>query len=83
MNSSFIEKVNNYSQRNPEYKYLMYDVLRLLTIQLISQFLFTMNNSQHKFLSSRFINTLIYLLIGILVFWLIIYKLLVSYKLSL
>ena len=75
-----VEEINLYINNNPEFKPLLYDILRLLTIQMISQFLFTMNNSEHKFLSSRFLNTLIYLIIGTLVFWLIIYKTLLSYN---
>ena len=77
-----VENINTYINDNPEYKPLLYDILRLLTIQIISQLLFTINNSEHKFLSERFLHTLIYLLIGTLIFWLIIYKTLLSYKLD-
>ncbi len=75
-----INTINNYIDNHPEYKPMLYDILRLLTIQFISQLLFSMNNSQNEFLSKRFLCTILYLIVGVLVFWLIIYKTIISYN---
>ena len=72
------DKLNEYSILRPEFKFMFYDIVRTVTVQIIAQFLFSMNNPSISFLNSTFIQTSIYLCIGVITFWLIIYKLLLS-----
>ena len=58
----------------PEVKYAMYDILRLLTIQIFTQFMISMNNTSVSFLSGSFIQTTLFLCIGVMIYWLILYK---------
>ena len=58
----------------PEVKYAMYDILRLLTIQIFTQFMISLNNPSVSFLTSEFIQTTMFLSLGSLIFWLILYK---------
>jgi len=61
-------------------KFMVYDIIRIVTIQVITQFLFVINNNgtDVKFLNANFIKTLIFLCLGILVYWLIIKKIIKS-----
>ena len=58
----------------PEVKYAMYDILRLLTIQIFTQFMISVTNSSVSFLTTEFIQTTMFLSLGSLIFWLILYK---------
>ena len=58
----------------PEVKYAMYDVSRLLTIQIFTQFMISLTSPSVSFLTSEFIQTIIFLSLGSLIFWLILYK---------
>lgn len=53
---------------------MIYDVLRTLTMQLVVQGLVVANNKGISFLSSEFIQVTLFLILGILVFWMIVYK---------
>jgi hypothetical protein len=53
---------------------LLYDILRTVTIQVVAQFMYVMNNPNESFLTSNFILTTLFLCLGIMVFWLIIFK---------
>ena len=57
-----------------EIKLLTYDIIRTITIQIITQFLFSMNNPSISFISDTFFQTTLFLCIGIISFWLIVYK---------
>ena len=57
----------------PEVKYAMYDILRLLTIQIFTQFMISVTNSSVSFLTTEFIQTTMFLSLGSLIFWLILY----------
>ena len=72
------DKLNEYSILHPEFKPMFYDIIRTNTIQVIAQLLFSANNPSVSFFNSTFIHTSLYLCIGVIVFWLIIYKLLLS-----
>ncbi len=61
-------------QTNPEVKYMIYDISRLLTLQIFTQFMISMNNTSVSFLSGAFIQTTLFLCIGIMIYWLILYK---------
>ena len=55
---------------------MIYDVLRLITLQCITQIMFCLNNPGMSFFNSVFIQTVIYLSIGVIFYWLVIRKLL-------
>ena len=73
-----IDKLNEYSILHPEFKPMFYDLLRTITIQVIAQLLFSANNPSVSFLNNTFFQTSLYLCIGVIVFWLIVYKILLS-----
>jgi len=73
-----IDKLNEYSILHPEFKPMFYDLLRTITIQVIAQLLFSANNPSVSFLNNTFLQTSLYLCIGVIVFWLIVYKILLS-----
>ena len=58
---------------------VVYDIIRLVTIQVITQLLFVLNNNGVNFFNITFIKTLIFLCIGILVYWLVVKKLIDVY----
>lgn len=58
-----------------EYVDVFYDVSRLLVIQVVIQFLMYMtDNEKHQFFSTDFIVMSIYIVLGVLVYWLIFKK---------
>ena len=58
---------------------LGYDIIRIVTIQVITQFLFVINSNgtDVKFFNTTFLKTVIFLCLAILIYWLIIRKLIV------
>ena len=66
--------------RGDNLKFALYDISRVLTIQVITQILFVMNNSNISFFNVKFISTLIFLCIGILFYWLVVRKLIDIYQ---
>ncbi len=64
--------------KNKEYIDFINDVLRMITIQWMIQFLFYINNpADVAFFSADFFLLLIYITLGVCVYWLIIKKLVV------
>ena len=61
-------------QSKPEVKYMIYDITRLLTLQIFTQLMVSINSSSITFFSGTFIQTTIFLCIGIMIYWLILYK---------
>ena len=59
---------------------MVYDIIRIVTIQVITQFLFVLNSNGNdvKFFNITFMKTVIFLCLGILVYWLIVKKLIQS-----
>lgn len=53
---------------------LLNDIVRIVTIQVITQFLFCMNNNNISFFNITFIKTVLFICISILIYWLIIRK---------
>ncbi len=76
-----IDKINEYSILNPEFKIFFVDLVRTITIQIVAQLLFSINNPSVSFLNSTFLQTSTFLCIGVIAFWLIVYKILISYNL--
>lgn len=63
---------------NKEYVDLINDIARMVTIQVTIQFLFFINNpSEINFFSVDFILLVLYMVLGICVYWLIIKKLVI------
>ena len=54
---------------------LIYDILRMSTIQLVTQIMFYMNNSSLSLFSETFIKTFVFINISILFYYLVIRKL--------
>lgn len=54
---------------------MIYDILRMSTIQLVTQVMFYMNNSSLSLFSETFIKTFIFINFGIIVYYLLIRKL--------
>ena len=73
-----IDKVNEYSILYPEVKPMFYDLLRTITVQLVTQLLFSINNPSVSFLNSTFVQTSIYLCTGVVAFWMVVYKFFIS-----
>jgi len=73
-----IDKMNEYSILYPEVKPLFYDLLRTITVQVVAQLLFSLNNPSVTFLNSTFVQTSIYLCVGVVAFWMVVYKFLLS-----
>jgi hypothetical protein len=71
MNSLYTINLN----LDKKYFYMVYDVLRMLTIQIVTQILFVSNNTNVSFFNLHFIKTTIFLCISIFIFWLIVNKL--------
>ena len=70
-----IEKViYDFIETNDESLPMIYDMIWTITIQVIVQVLFTMNNPSVSIMSITFIQTTLFLILGIMIFWLIIYK---------
>ena len=53
---------------------LINDLIRIVTIQIVTQILFSLNNNNVSFFNITFIKTVVFLCISILIYWLIIRK---------
>ena len=56
---------------------MVQDIVRIITLQVVTQTLFVMNNNNISFFNMTFIKTVIFLCLAILIYWLIIRKLIV------
>ena len=66
--------IHEFINTNEESLPMIYDVIRTITIQLIVQILFTMNNPSVSLFSTTFIQTTLFSILGVILFWLVIYK---------
>ena len=57
-----------------EIKPMIFDILRLLTMQTVTQLLISMNNSKKSFFTIEFIQVTLFLILSLMVFWMVIYK---------
>lgn len=60
---------------NKEYVDLINDILRMVTIQVMLQFLYSVNTPDSSFFSVDFFLLLLYIVLGVCVYWLVIKKL--------
>lgn len=59
---------------NDEIKPMIFDVLRLLTMQIVTQILVSANNKNVSFFSLDFLQVTLFLVLSLMVFWMIVYK---------
>lgn len=60
---------------NPEYIGLFEDIVRMITIQITIQFLYYINNTDAGFFTADFFLLMIYIVLGVCVYWLVFKKL--------
>lgn len=53
---------------------MFYDILRLMSIQITTQFLVSLSTPGMSFFTETFMKTTLFLCIGVMLFWMIIYK---------
>jgi hypothetical protein len=61
--------------QNPEYIGLIEDIIRMVTIQITIQFLYFINNTDSGFFTVDFFLLLLYIILGVCVYWLVFKKL--------
>lgn len=74
------KEFNEYIMITPEIIPMIYDIVRTVIIQIVVQFLFYMNNPGVEFFTSIFFQTTVFLVLGVVVFWLIAYKIMANTK---
>ena len=57
-----------------EIKPMIFDILRLLTMQILVQFLVSVNNPNVPFLTTEFLQVTLFLTLSLMVFWMVVYK---------
>jgi len=68
---------NSFDFKSEENINMIQDICRIITLQVVTQTLFVMNNNNISFFNMTFIKTVIFLCLAILIYWLIIRKLIV------
>jgi hypothetical protein len=63
---------------DPDIKFMIYDIFRMLTLQISTQIMFTVYNPSVSLFNMTFLLTTLFLCISICMFWLIVKKMLVS-----
>jgi hypothetical protein len=56
-------------------KPMINDIIRMVTIQVVTQFLFVMNNKNVTFFNMTFLKTTIFICLSVVIYWLIIRRL--------
>lgn len=57
-----------------EIKPMIFDILRLVTMQTVTQLLVSMNNSNKSFFTMEFLQVTLFLVLSLMVFWMVVYK---------
>jgi hypothetical protein len=57
-----------------EIRPMIFDILRLVTMQLVTQFLVSINTPKKNFLTMEFIQVTLFLILSLMVFWMVVYK---------
>ena len=60
---------------NKKNKPMINDIIRMVTIQVFTQFLFVMNNKNISFFNMTFLKTTIFICLSVVIYWLIIRRL--------
>jgi hypothetical protein len=64
----------NLYEMTDEIKPMVFDVLRLLTMQVVTQILVSVNNKNVSFFSLDFLQVTLFLILSLMVFWMVVYK---------
>ena len=64
----------NLYEVNDEIKPMIFDVLRLLTMQVVTQILVSANNKTVSFFSWDFLQVTLFLILSLMIFWMVVYK---------
>ena len=70
-----LDRIKEFSVTNPEAVPMIYDIMRMVTMQFVVKGLFSASNPTISLFNGVFIQTTLFLCLGIMIFWLIIYKL--------
>lgn len=62
---------------DPDIKFLIYDIFRMLTLQISTQLMFTLYNPSVSLFNTTFLLTTLFLCVSLCMFWLIIKKMIV------
>ena len=57
-----------------EIKPMIFDILRLLTMQTVTQLLISVNNSKASFFTMEFVQVTLFLVLSLMVFLMVVYK---------
>ena len=57
-----------------EIKPMVFDILRLITMQTVTQVLVSMNNSNKPLFTMEFVQVTLFLILSLMVFWMVVYK---------
>ena len=57
-----------------EIKPMILDILRLVTMQIVTQLLISVNNSKVSFFTGEFIQVTLFLILSLMIFWMVVYK---------
>lgn len=57
-----------------EIKPMIFDILRLITMQVLVQFLVSVNNPKVSFFTTEFLQVTLFLTLSLMVFWMVVYK---------
>ena len=57
-----------------EIKPMIFDILRLLTMQTVTQLLISVNNSKASFFTMEFVQVTLFLVLSLMVLWMVVYK---------
>jgi len=68
---------NSFDLKSEENINMIQDIVRIITLQVVTQTLFIMNNNNISFFNMTFIKTVVFLCLAILIYWLIIRKLII------
>lgn len=57
-----------------EIRPMIFDILRLVTMQLVTQLLVSINTPKKNFFTMEFIQVTLFLILSLMVFWMVVYK---------
>tara|TARA_Y100000996_G_scaffold407615_1_gene385444 strand:- start:2405 stop:2647 length:243 start_codon:yes stop_codon:yes gene_type:complete len=61
-------------EMDDEIKPMIFDILRLITMQVLVQFLVSVNNPKVSFFTTEFLQVTLFLTLSLMVFWMVVYK---------
>ena len=61
-------------EMDDEIKPMIFDNLRLITMQVLVQFLVSVNNPKVSFFTTEFLQVTLFLTLSLMVFWMVVYK---------